>query len=195
MSSGMTRDYLSCRAVLQQQPAMAGKSRRFRIGLRDERGGVMVEAAIVFPVLILLMLGIFQVAIYSTISTGTLSAALVGSQSLAAARGGTAIAANVGNAAVSALQASSIWKIAPKDITVKLYVDGALCSTCIGATASTSTCTGTCDTALTNAAPDPATAKYKMSSVSVQTNCSGITFAKSIPLACPITSQVYGVVQ
>lgn len=165
---------------------------------RRDEGSVMVEAAVVFPVLIFLMLGIFQVAIYTSLATSTLSAAAAGSQIFASYRGGSGSAQAAANAAVAAVETSTVWKVSPANISVKMYVNGALCASCTGATATSATCqASTCDSALTAAAPviNSSSSNVTPASVSVQTNCSGISFVKSIPLACPMTSQVNGAVQ
>jgi hypothetical protein len=185
------------------------RGRAIVAGLKCEEGGALVEAAFVLPILILLMLGIFQIAFYVMISTSTQSAALVASQTFAGARGGSGTAVTTATAAVNALMCSSTVKLDPAKITVKLYVNNSsgtptLCATCKGASAPTcsappttnATCDASCDTALTNAAPNPSTSTYVMSSVSVQTACSSISFVSALSsLVCPITSQVYGVVQ
>jgi Flp pilus assembly protein TadG len=181
----------------------SGKGRRYRRILQCEDGGALVEAAFVLPVLIALMIGIFEISLYTIIATGTESAALVGSQTFAGARGGTSTAVTAATAAVNAVMCTSVANITASNITVKMTVNGTQCSTCTGSSkpncaslpATNATCTGSCDTALTNAAPNPSTNTYTLSSVSVQTGCSGFGFLKALPLTCPITSQVYGVVQ
>lgn len=185
------------------------RARAFLAGLSSEDGGALVEAAFVLPVLILLMLGIFQIAFYTTLSTSTQSAALAASQTFAGARGGTSTAVTTATAAVNALMCTSTARLDPTKIVVKMYVNNSggtpvLCSTCKGSSiptctappATNATCDTSCDTALTNAAPNPSTSTYVMSSVSVQTSCSSISFVSALSsLVCPITSQVYGVVQ
>jgi Flp pilus assembly protein TadG len=158
----------------------------------------MIEAAFVFPVLIFLMLGIFQIAIYISVSTSTQSAAAAASQIFASYRGGSGSAQAAANAAVSALETSTVWQVSPSDISIKMYVNGAVCASCTGSTNTTATCqSSACDTALTAAAPviSSSSSNVTSSSVSVQTNCSGISFVKSIPLTCPMTSQINGAVQ
>jgi Flp pilus assembly protein TadG len=196
-------DKTDCRAGAVN-PAGRGRERNVGdLSLRGlmacEEGSALIEAAFVFPILIVLMLGVLQVAIYASLSTLNVSAATVGSQMLAASRGSTGAAAAVAGPVVTSIKSGAVWNVPASSITVRLFVDSTTaCSTCTGSGSTapyTATCTGSCDTALSNAAPDQANGTYKMSSVSVQTNCAGITFLNWIPLTCPITSQVYGVVQ
>jgi Flp pilus assembly protein TadG len=183
--------------------------RMWRIVLCED-GGALVEAAFVLPVLILVMLGIFQISMYATIATGTQSAALTASQTFAGSRGATGAAVNAATAAVNAAYCSSIWKTAPTNIAVTLYVNNSSgvpvqCSTCTGTGSSincatppttSATCTGSCDTALTNAAPNTTNSTYFLSSVSVQNNCTGLGYVRALStLVCPVSSRVYGVVE
>lgn len=157
--------------------------RKMLVSARDEEGSVATEAAFVLPVLMLLAFGILQFGFILNIYMTATTAAAVGLQTLSVMRG----VSGSYNATVAAAKNTAVLsacKVQAADVTVNVLINGTACTT-----------NSACDTALAAAAPPSTGGAGGTSEVSVTIACTGLQLLPSLPVMCPITSDLKGVVQ
>jgi Flp pilus assembly protein TadG len=158
----------------------------------NENGTAMIEAVLVLPLLIIIVVGILQFAIAMNIYMTATSAAVAGVQVFDTYRGIPNSYTAATTAAKNAMQLAA-WKIATSDISISLWVNSSPCSA-----------DSSCDLALTNNGPPGSGGAGSSTKIQVQVNCRGLnllptmpflTTSLSLPSLCPVIVQLNGVVQ